>query len=252
MTDTPRARVSPVLAFRPLESRHFGVPVHAAAITTAAQCGEVLALASSLSGALLVLRVPADTLPLAQRLEAGGARLCDALVTLQGRHLPQSDAPTPHVIRRGTRDDAAALRLMATAAFDGTATHWHADPRITPSLASLLYGAWAADLARETTDTTPLYIAEAADGGIAGFLAMRQDHESGHWSVPLTAVDGRARGGGILGALLDAAAREAGASGPSLLHYETQLGNSAALRATSRRGMVPVSARFTFHLWVDA
>ena len=63
--------------------------------------------------------------------------------------------------------------------------------------------------------------------------------------IDLVAVDGAARGRGIVGALTRAAWEAAGT--PSQLRVGTQAANAAASRAYVRLGFAPVAARYVLH-----
>lgn len=241
------------LSERPLESALFGSRVYAASVGSVPELQDALDAARPHRGALLVVRVPGDAVATIHAVEAAGGRLCDILVTLTGPFLPSMMLPllAPDLtVRQAGPDDAEALADMAARSFRSGTTHWHSDPRLPRPLADDLYGRWAAALARNATVETPLFVAVARDASIAGFLALAPQGQHG-WHVPLTAVSPDHRGRGILGTMLDVSALTCNRDGArQTLYYETQLTNSAALRAVSRRGLIIDSSRLTFHLWV--
>ena len=243
---------SDLLTRRPLECALFGRPVFAAHTSTVAEVEAVLDAASGVGDALLVLRLPTDALGVAQRVEQAGGRLCDILLTMSrplhtgyaAEHAPAAG----YIVRRGAASDASALHAIGEHAFHGSRTHWHLDDRLPGALADTLYARWAADLARAATDERPVFVAESSDGDIAGFLALASA-ERGRWHVPLTAVDPRHQGRGLVRALLTTAMQTVAAHGATGLDYETQLSNRAALRSVAQCGLAPSTSRLTFHLW---
>jgi ribosomal protein S18 acetylase RimI-like enzyme len=245
--------IESALSERPLESGLFGCRVYAASADSMPELQRALDAARILGGALVVVRVPAHQVAAIHAVETAGGRLCDVLVTLTGPFVPSSTATTPRsdlTIRRALPGDADALSELATRSFHSGTTHWHSDPRLPGELSDRLYGRWAAALARDSTDATPLWVAETRDHAMAGFLSLSPQGQDA-WNVPLTGVAPECRGRGILSAMLDAGAatcRQRGAR--QTLHYETQLTNLSALRAVIRRGLTVDSSRLTFHLWV--
>ena len=152
------------------------------------------------------------------------------------------------VVRDGNTDDAQALHQLAVDAFVGFAGHWHADRRLSGTLADELYGRWASDLALRPQEGSILLVATDGQRELAGFLAVAPD-QIGGWSVPLTAVHPRFRGRGILRQLLIAATARIGRTTPVVFRYETQLTNWPAIRVVTHLGFIPVSSRMTFHIW---
>ena len=218
---------------RPLESAHFG-------------------RASQMRGGLLVIRVPATALDTIQTLEAGGALLCDVLLTLTTTVQAGQSAPvavTSSRIRMATEADAASLEFIGGEAFRSHMGHWHADRRLPTALADLLYARWSADLARGVDATHQLLLAER-DRVPVGFLALARLEDT-TWTVTLTCVAPDSQGLGVFRALLDAAHAVIADSGGGRLAYETQITNHSALRAVSRAGFEPGTARLTFHLWMS-
>jgi ribosomal protein S18 acetylase RimI-like enzyme len=240
---------------RPRESELFGVRIASAEPTSVARVAQATVNAREWGAELLVLRVNAEQQDLVQAAEHRGGRMCDTLLTLTRTVTPADDVAvtwpaglSPDV---ATVADADALHVLGKAAFAEFAGHWHADPRLDNTLATELYGRWAADLARHTTANAPVLLARTGDGKPCGFLALATDDDG--WHVPLTGVHPDCRGRGLLRALLQAAmahiARALPAGGRTTFAYETQAVNWPALRVVTAAGFVPSAARMTFHLW---
>jgi ribosomal protein S18 acetylase RimI-like enzyme len=234
------------------ESALFGLEIFSADVATPDEVQQATTMFNTRGGTLLIMRLPARAIDAAQAAELAGAYLCDALLTMTRRVGPgevvgESAADTARV-RRGASTDAPALYALGESAFVGFMGHWHADRRLATQHADALYARWARDLAANTGAQTPLWVTEQTDGGLLGFLALREVAPA-HWDVPLTAVAPLARGRGLLGQMLAHAVHETCAASGARIDYETQLANSSALRAVGRAGFVPSSARLTYHLW---
>jgi ribosomal protein S18 acetylase RimI-like enzyme len=241
------------LLARPLESAHFGLPVFSSTVANRDDAERVLGLAAGIPHGLLIVRTPAAAIGAIQTLERHGAVLCDVLQTL---HIAvpaarrASHATFTTTLRAGTPADADRLAWIGGEAFRGHTGHWHADDRLPTNLADLLYARWSADLARGSDDAEhPVLIAERGSGP-AGFLALARVDETA-WTVTLTGVAPNHRGAGVFRALLDAAVDTVAERGGRRLDYETQITNHSALRAVSRAGFEPASARLTFHIWMS-
>lgn len=241
-----------IICHRPLESDLFGLRVYAAEVSSIERAEAVLDSFATEPPGLLVLRVPAFELDVAQRLEAAGARLCDVLLTLSQQFGQDAGAaraaPAGLVVRPSNESDIGGIELLAARAFSDFQGHWHSDRRLPSGIADLLYKRWAVDLARRQTSDTPLFVATTGAGDLIGFLALAA-HRDARWTVPLTAVDAAFRGRGALRAMLGYGILQASARGPIQFEYETQLTNVAALRSVSRFGLIPANSRLTFHLW---
>lgn len=240
---------------RPLESALFGVPIMSASVGAPGDVAVALAEARRQCAQLIVLRVPADAVSTAQAIETQGGVLCDVLITFDRTiddegFVTGAESPVHRVRPSGLGDRDAVSRLSGLA-FHGALTHWHADARLSSETADQLYARWAADLVERATSRNTVLVAENSDGAIQGFLASAIGPDGLSAQVPLTAVDSRARGQGILGQLLASWSRHVGAAGVRTLCYETQLNNHAAIRAVSRCGFILRASRMTFHLWTD-
>ncbi len=240
---------------RPLESAHFGVPIFGAQADSVQSVLEACAHVSGTPGALLVLRVPCASMDAAQAAEFRGGRICDVLLTLT-RATAATETGQPKFgnvpcIAAAEPKDQDELVQLAGVAFSSFVGHWHTDRRIDRRLADRLYQRWASDLVRESSPTSPVLISrDEHNGEIIGFLALRRASEA-HFDVPLTAVHPLAKARGIFTALLRHAVSFADVSGATRFDYETQIQNVGAVRAVSRLGFAPESARFTFHIWSD-
>lgn len=242
---------SPLLP-RPLESALFAVPVYAATTNSAFDVSRVVEAGRLLSDGLIVVRAPAAATHTIHELERHGGLLCDVLQTFTKQVSCDPDAVAVHhggfKTRIASGADSEALYALGHAAFADFKGHWHADSRLPTHLADLLYARWSANLARDETGATKVLMAEKS-GSVIGFLALERSGEA-RWRVPLTCVAPRNRGLGILKAMIDIACADLARSSGGRIDYETQITNEAALRAVSRSGFEPGSARLTFHLWV--
>lgn len=237
------------------ESTLFEMPVFSAAVKDVADVDRVIDEAIALPASLIVVRVPVESVSAVQHLERSGGQLCDVLVTMRyrvpDRTVPECLQVEGATIRQGGVRDVEVVRKIAGQAFHNFVGHWHSDARIPARLSDALYSQWAGDLARHSSASLQLYIADGIDGMPMGFLALRKSAEL-HWHVPLAAVGSRFRGRGVLGALITRAMRDVVSDGNVIFDYETQLSNRAALHAVARLGFIPTSSRLTFHLWASS
>ena len=237
---------------RALESAHFGLPVFSATVANRADATHLLDVTAGIAEGLLVIRIPAEAHGAIQTLERRGAVLCDVLQTLtiavprQHRNRAEQHATT---IRAGTSNDADVMAAIGSNAFRGFVGHWHSDDQLRVGLADQLYARWSADLARGADAAHPVLLAERASKPV-GFLALARVNDA-TWSVVLTCVAPEYRRSGAFRTLLDAACDMVADQRAVRLEYETQITNLPALRAVSRAGFEPKSARLTFHLWTS-
>jgi hypothetical protein len=239
-----------LLEYREAESALFGIRIASCHVVSVEQVLELARVSAGAEFDLCVIRCPSDRLELARAIEGVGGRLCDMLVTARRAFTSVSSSAVNvegTLTFTGARhQDVALVERIARSAFAGFGGHWHQDSRLPAALCDELYVRWAGDLVRSQSRSLTVTIAKRA-GETIGFLAMSRSTE-GVWNVPLTAVSPVARGGGLLKLLIEAGAASVSEQGITL-DYETQITNVPAYRTITKMGFLPLSSRYTFHLW---
>lgn len=160
---------------------------------------------------------------------------------------PPGPAPEGETIRRAMPDDADEVAAVAAAAFWGYFGYYHADPRLDDEAADAAYVEWALRSVQETTETTPVLVAERS-GRLGGFMTLHlSDDKTGE--IVLNSVAPDAQGEGLYGRLVDRALMHLAAEGLSRATVSTQINNIPVQRAWGRRGFRMSRSLYTLHRW---
>ncbi len=148
---------------RPQESTHFGHAVFAVSLRAADDVARSIQDVAAYPGALLIARVAAAEIGVAQAMERAGGVLCDVLLTLQ-RDVVQDQVPAHMVpgvpVRQCEPDDASAVAEIAEDAFRNFVGHWHMDGNLPPRESELLYAKWAGDLVAKMDRDHPILVCD--------------------------------------------------------------------------------------------
>ena len=139
--------------------------------------------------------------------------------------------------------------LCPRSAFADYVSHYHADPRLSPTATAEAYGEWAEQLCRTSGEDQPCLVAYDASG-LVGFAALRAGRPD-QADCELCAVAGRARRRGIFRAMMAASGQWAAERRYAKLTYSTQIQNIVALRAATSLGFRYERACYTFHKWFE-
>lgn len=177
----------------------------------------------------------------AHAAEDAGYRLMDVRVGLARRAAAAAADPR---VRPFDPNDLDALRAIARASHG--ATRFYADPRFPRERCDDLYDVWITRSAEGWADA--VLVAEDS-GRPAGYLSLHAGETRA--SIGLFAVAEEARGGGLGGALVEAAVGWAAERGLGEIDVVTQGRSAAALRVYERQGFTVESLGFWFHRWVN-
>lgn len=246
------AEPATVVRRSPLDELRFGVRCAQAAQVTADRVPSVLSFCHDEGVELCIARCSADDLVAAQELEHSGFMLTDTLVWYERALL---DLPLPQPLRGSVRirsvepGEEGEVAELAAAAFRGYAGHYHADPRLDPTLADEVYADWARRSCTDARVADEVLVAELK-GRLVGFTSVRLNGADEAEGL-LDAVAPEARGVGIFTGLLVERLRWSRSHGAARATVSTQITNLVAQRTWTKLGYLPAHARYTFHRWFD-
>ncbi len=196
---------------------------------------------------LLRLRADAAEDATAAAAQLAGFRLVDVLLTFSRG---TGDAPdVPMELARA--EDAEALEAIA-AAFRHS--HNHMDPRIPDEAATSVYVAWIRNSLAGRADA--VLVQRGAGGAVEGLITcvrrgLAPEGRPTTGIIELVGVRRESHGRGIGRRLVGAALCWFRSHGTDTVEVGTQATNVAAVRLYARMGFDVVSARNTWHLWLD-
>jgi GNAT superfamily N-acetyltransferase len=238
-----------MIAVSDIDSARFALRVAKASPASEGDWGEALVYCRRHSVELLIARIDALRLALAQRMEADGAFLTDVLAVYRGA--PSLRAPADAAALASVRPcrpaEAETVRALARRSFRGYVDHYHADPRLPREACDEVYADWAYRSCVDRSVADEVLVAEAA-AGIVGFAALRMS-APGEADGMLFGVDPEARGRGVFGALVAAFLAWAERRHARSATYATQLANPATHRTLARCGFAIERSHLTFHQW---
>jgi GNAT superfamily N-acetyltransferase len=236
-----------------LDTARFGVRVAKSSPASEEEWRAALDFCREHAVELLIARIDARHMALAQRMEQDGAFLADVLVGYRASPVAAPEASDKGIrsgIRSGERSDAEAVKALARRCFQSYVDHYHADPRLPREACDEVYADWAHSACIDRKVADEVLVAEEG-GRLVGFSALRlvgPDSADGM----LFGVAPEARGRGVFTALLAAFLRWAAARKARSATYSTQLQNPATHKALARFGFVLESSHLTFHHWLQS
>lgn len=181
-------------------------------------------------------------------MESAGFRLMDTLVyyecSLAEASRGQSSVAGVRPMRAGEEGQVEAI---AQATFRGYVGHYHADPRLDPTLCDQTYASWARRCCK-SSEAADVVLVTPVDGRIAGFVAI-QVRLPDLGQLVLGAVAPNAQGRGLYGALAVGGMEWCRARGVQRFVSSTQINNFAAQKSWVGVGMTLTRAVYTFHKW---
>jgi ribosomal protein S18 acetylase RimI-like enzyme len=177
--------------------------------------------------------------------QAAGFVLRDVRMELE-RGVEVADAARPAAagVAPATAQQHAALEAVARAAF--TQTRFTADPHFPPDRCRDLYAAFLERGLGGAPERVVL-----ADPAACGFVVCRLDAAKRTGAIELIAVAAEGRGGGLGGALVDAALDAFAAAGLRRATVVTQAANIASQRLYQRAGFRTCEVGLWLHRWFD-
>jgi GNAT superfamily N-acetyltransferase len=203
---------------------------------------------------MLIARIKADRLDIAQSLEQRGAFLTDVLVYYgrsiaaeRERLLNLPDDRNGVRIRPCRPEEATAVRDMARLSFKGYSGHYHSDPRLDRNSCDEVYVDWAYRSCIDREVAHEVLVAES-DGNLIAFGTVRMNTPVEAEGV-LFGVNPAARGTGVYRSLIQQSMAWATRKGGTQVVYSTQISNLAVQKVWVREGCEPHHTYLTFHKW---
>lgn len=199
---------------------------------------------------LLIARVDADRLDLAQRLESHGAFLCDTLIYYElriRRSRANRSADSEFIVRRIEPNDREPVLKIAREAFSGYFGHYHSDPRLRKADCDETYVSWCESTIDNIDATTDVLIIEDANG-ICGFITLRA-HDDSRLELVLSGIAHQYTGRGVYRRLIEAGVEYARAKKMRRVFTSTQISNLAVQWVWISQGFNPIKSSHTFHAW---
>jgi GNAT superfamily N-acetyltransferase len=218
-------------------------------VTTPGDVAESIAFCDRERAELLVARCPVERLETVHAMEEAGGRLMDTLVysshRLRSTPIPEDTGTTD--IRRFTPADAERIREIASLAFAGYMSHYHADPRLPNEECDAVYLEWAERSCAGDAGADDVLVSEL-DGRVVGFVTTRLNGD-GEGEVVLGGVAPEAQGIGVYRSLLIASMSWCLQAGCERMITSSQITNHGVQRVWARLGSEPTGAYYTVHRW---
>jgi len=205
---------------------------------------------------LLIARIPAAELPVAQALMQAGGLLTDTLFVFQRDLNPDRAAlaspppPPDGIMLRGAKpDDAARVGEIARVAYHGYLGHYHCDPRLDPAACDEVYADWASRSCTDRLVADRTLVAELA-GKIVAFMGFRI-LSAEETTVTVSAVAPPGRGRNLHRLLVRHHLARSAELGAARMLYATQTTNLPVLRTAVRDKFELRGSYYTIHKWFD-
>lgn len=237
-----------VLTPAPAESARFGRRVFRASLT--AFDARIIANEIDRAGVdIAIVRLPAHRLADVYALRSFGLApiVADTHMSYDFDLCSRPLEPDARVtLREAGADDGKRLESLAGEVFAGYATHFHANPLLSPSAILAGYSEWAASHVRGD-DSTKAWLVQDANDTI-GFSCVRFDRSDARVTGTLNGIAPHARGRGAYRAMLRNMLLTARAMGFQRFDIATQVQNLTVQRVWISEGFMLRSAWYTIHI----
>jgi len=237
-----------------LDLNRFGiVTAKADEIETYQELDECLSFCKANKVKLLIARLFADKLHLAQKLEASNAFLCDTIIyyELLPKNVKKLNEVNKEFTIRNIKDEDKEVAIkIAHQAFSDYQGHYHADPRLSKNDCDDTYASWC-ELAINNKNGDYTVLVTEDKTGVCAFLSLRI-HGDNRLELVLSGVDRRVMGHGVYRRMIEAGVEYGISYGVNQVFTHTQITNFAVQKTLVSQGFIPVKYIYTFHKWFDS
>jgi GNAT superfamily N-acetyltransferase len=232
-----------------IDFERFGVVTAKASFESSEEISGALEWCNENQVEMLIVRCPTSDVNLVQNLERDRFLLTDTLVYYRKKAVETAPLvlPTGYTWRFAQKEDAEKVEALAAQTFKGYTGHYHADSRLSPEDADLVYSSWAANSCRDKNVADAVILIER-DKEIAAFATLKRV-ENYMFEGVLFGVSPAHQGKSLYGALMQLAQRWGSESGMSQMLVSTQITNLAVQKVWCRQGFEPFKSSYTFHRW---
>lgn len=239
------------IVLSPIDQERFGVVIAKSNIVPGVDLGALLAWNRVHAVRMLIARCDTSHIALVHEMERESFELMDTLVYFQRNVFGLTRVALPPGLqwRMAEAGDADHVERCALAAFKGYMGHYHADSRLDPADADLVYSSWAASSCRSRGVADAVFLM-CQQKRICAFLTLKR-HDAEHAEIVLNAVDPSMQGHGLYSALVGLANNWCVEQKVARLLVSTQINNTAPQKVWCRHGFEPSKSIYTFHKWFD-
>jgi hypothetical protein len=233
-----------------LDKLRFGVTTAKAKITDEDSVDELIQKAKDMSVEFLIVRVPTNSIALAQNMEKKGAIITDTLVFFQKKKIEryQVELPKGYSASSAVVADAESVEQIASESFNGYFGHYHADPRLEKADCDAVYSSWARNSCEKNGLADEVILIKKSDE-IAAFATLKKLNDTNYEGV-LFGVAPNHQGKSLYLNLMQLSQNWGLDCGLRKLLTSTQITNVTVQKNWCRVGMEPLNSLYTYHLWL--
>ena len=197
----------------------------------------------------LIIRVPTDSLTVAQSLEFHGAVITDTLVYYQNSNIGVSKVvlPNGYSSRYAQLDDAASLEVLALDVFSNYIGHYHSDTKLKKQDCDRVYSSWAANSCLDRSVADKVILIER-NRELVAFATLKINCPEVVEGL-LFGVSPKHRKIGLHACLMKLALNWCSENGYKRLITSTQINNIYVQKNWTRLGFELIGSYYTFHKW---
>jgi GNAT superfamily N-acetyltransferase len=197
---------------------------------------------------LLITRCPTLDYIAVHEMEKVGFLIMDTLIyfscRLRGNSIPDAPGFQVRSLRSGEED---IIKSIATEAFKGYLSHYHADERLDKRKCDEVYADWAYRSCYPGNGTDDVLVADSGNR-IIGFGTMRINIPDEGEGL-LFAVEPSFQGKGFYRSIMTSCMKWCVERGLEHMIISTQITNLASQKTWTRLGFEPTRSCYTFHKW---